>query len=82
MRLETGRLIITEFDISMAQSVHLNSLDDDTRKFLPDEVLETAEEAEQTVEFLISAYMTAEGPFVYPVLLKDGTNIIYLIYNA
>ena len=33
MRLETERLIITEFDLSMAESVHKNSLDDDNRRF-------------------------------------------------
>lgn len=32
MRIETERLIITEFDMSMAQSVHLNSLDEEDRK--------------------------------------------------
>ena len=56
MRLETERLIITEFDLSMAESVHKNSLDDDTRKFVPDEVFETVEDAKETLEFLISVY--------------------------
>ena len=27
MKIETKRLIITEFDMSMAESVHINSLD-------------------------------------------------------
>ena len=49
MRLETERLIITEFDLSMAESVHKNSLDDDNRRFVPDEVFETVEEAAETI---------------------------------
>lgn len=78
MRIETERMIITEFDLSMAESVHRNSLDEDTRRFVPDEVFETVEEAKETIEFLMSVYNSAEGPLVYPVLLKDETNIGYV----
>lgn len=78
MRIETERLIITEFDASMAESVHLNSLDEDTRRFVPDEVFETIEEAAETIAFLIGCYATGEGPLVYPVLRKDGANIGYV----
>lgn len=78
MRLETERLIITEFDLSMAESVHKNSLDDDNRRFVPDEVFETVEEATETIEFLMSVYKSGDGPLVYPVLLKDNTNVGYV----
>jgi len=78
MRLETERLIITEFDLSMAESVHKNSLDDDNRRFVPDEVFETVEEAAETIEFLMSVYESGDGPLVYPVLLKDNTNVGYV----
>ena len=78
MRIETERLIITEFDMSMALSVHLNSLDDDNRRFVPDEVFETVEAAAETIEFLMNCYKTGSGPLVYPVLLKDDTNIGYV----
>ncbi len=78
MNIHTQRLTITEFNLSMAESVHRNSLDDDTRRFLPDEVFETTEEARETIEFLMSVYETDEGPLVYPVLLKDTTNIGYV----
>lgn len=78
MRIETERLIITEFDLSMAESVHRNSLDEDNRRFVPDEVFETVEDAKETIEFLMSMYGSAEGPLVYPVLLKDGTNLGYV----
>ena len=78
MYLESNRLIITNFDLSMAEDVHLNSLDEDNRRFVPDEVFETVEEAKETIEFLISVYETGEGPLVHPVLLKDGTNVGYV----
>ena len=78
MRIETERLLITEFDLSMAESVHKNSLDDDNRRFVPDEVFETIEDAKETIEFLMGVYESGDGPLVYPVLLKDGTNIGYV----
>lgn len=78
MRIETERLMITEFKMDMAEAVHLNSLDEDNRRFVPDEVFETVEDAADTVEFLMSCYKTGEGPLVYPVLLKNGTYIGYV----
>ena len=78
MRIETERLLITEFDLSMAESVHKNSLDEDNRRFVPDEVFETVEDARETIEFLMSVYESGDGPLVYPVLLKDGTNVGYV----
>ena len=62
----------------MAQAVHQNSLDEDTRRFLPDEVFETVRDAANTIEFLISQYEGTDGPLVYPILLKDKTNIGYV----
>ena len=76
--IETNRLIITKFTPDMAQAVHQNSLDEDTRRFLPDEVFETIEDAAETIDFLMSQYEGTDGPFVYPVLLKDKTNIGYV----
>lgn len=78
MYIETKKLIITEFDISMAESVHINSLDEDNRRFVPDEVFETIEEAKETLEYLIEQYNSEEGPYVYPILLKNGKNIGYV----
>ena len=62
MRIETERLIITEFTPDMARAVHENSLDEDNRRFVPDEVFETVEEAAETVAFLISR----KGPWLIP----------------
>ncbi|MGN0342140.1 MAG: GNAT family N-acetyltransferase [Roseburia sp.] len=78
MRIETNRLIITEFTMDMAEAVHLNSLDEDNRRFVPDEVFETVEDAAETVEFLMGVYENGNGPLVYPVTLKDGTYIGYV----
>ena len=71
MNIETERLMITEFTMDMAQIVQENSVDEDNQRFVPDEVWETAEEAEETLKFLISQYGTVDGPLVYPILLKD-----------
>ena len=76
--IETERLTITEFTPDMAQAVHENSLDEDNRRFVPDEVFETVEEAAETIGFLMSQYGSNDGPLIYPVLLKDGTNIGYV----
>ncbi len=78
MRIETERLIITNFTSDMAEAVHVNSLDEDNRRFVPDEVFETVEEAQETVSFLMSRYGGEEGPFVHPILLKTGENIGYV----
>ena len=51
---------------------------EDNRRFVPDEVFETVEEAKETIEFLMSCYESGEGPLVYPVLLKDDTNVGYV----
>ena len=78
MRIETERLIITQFTMDMAQAVHLQSLDEDNRRFVPDEVFETVEDAADTVGFLMGVYENGDSPLVYPVLLKDGTYIGYV----
>lgn len=78
MKIETKRLTITEFTMDMAEAVHKESLDEDNRRFVPDEVFETVEDAAETVEFLMSVYENGNGPLVYPVTLKDGTYIGYV----
>ena len=78
MTIETERLIIKEFDLSMAKAVHENSLDDDNRKFVPDEVFETENDARETIDFLMSQYGTEDGPLVYPVFTKKNENIGYV----
>lgn len=71
MFIESERLIITEFTMDMAAVVQENSVDEDNRKFVPDEVWNTVEETEETLSFLISQYGSFEGPLVYPIIVKD-----------
>lgn len=79
MRIETDRLTIAELTPDMAQDLHINSLDEDNRRFVPDEVFETVEEARETIEFLTSQYGRIDGPLVYAVLTKaGGKNIGYV----
>ena len=78
MHIETERLIITEFDPSMAESVRNGSLDEDNRRFVPDEVFETVAEAAETIDFLMRCYESGDGPLVYPALLRDGTYVGYV----
>ncbi len=73
--IETERLRISVFTPDMAEAVHLNSLDEENRRFVPDEVFETVEDARDTIGFLIGQYGSDDGPFVYPILLKTGENI-------
>ena len=79
MRIETERLIITEMTMDMAMDVHKNSLDEDIRRFVPDEVFETLEDAKETIEFIMSQYNATEGPLIYALITKEeDTNIGYV----
>ena len=79
MRIETERLVITAFTPEMARDVHQNSLDEDNRRFVPDEVFETEEEALEAITFLASRYGKQDGPLAYPVLTKaGGENVGYV----
>jgi len=73
--IKTERLLITEFNESMAESVYINSLDEDNRRFLPDEVFESAQEALKTMSALISYYSQTDKPLVYPLILHEGQQI-------
>ncbi len=78
MQITTERLVITELTTEMAENLHLLSLDDDNRRFVPDEVFETVEEAADTIAYLMECYQTGQGPQVYAVTLKDNTLIGYV----
>lgn len=73
---ETERLLIKRFDESMAEAVHRLSLDENNRRFQPDEVFETVADARETVQYLAASYGNSDAPQVYPVILKEtGENI-------
>ena len=79
MQIKTERLTITRFSPDMAQSIYENSQDDDTRRFVPDEVYNSVDEAREAIAFLMSRYDSEDGPFVYPVITNaDGKNIGYV----
>lgn len=79
MQINTPRLTITRFSPDMVQTVYENSQDDDTRRFVPDEVYNSVEEARESIEFLMSRYDSTDGPFVYPIITNDsGENIGYI----
>ena len=78
MNIKTSRLTIKTFSLDMAQSVYENSQDDDTRRFVPDEVYDSAEEARDAIDFLMSRYDSTDGPFVYPIITNDSKNIGYI----
>ena len=79
MNIKKPRLTITTFSPDMAQTVYENSQDDVTRRFVPDEVYDSVEEAREAIDFLMSRYDSEDGPFVYPVITNDsGKNIGYV----
>lgn len=64
---------------SMSYDVHKNSLDEDNRRFVPDEVFETVEEAKEVIDFIIDSYNNEDGPFIYALIRKeDNVNIGYV----
>jgi len=75
---ETPRLMLMRLTPDMAKDLYLNSQDDDMRRFVPDEVWESEQEAARIIDWLIHAYGTADGPFVYAVLTRHGRNIGYV----
>ena len=77
MYIKTDRFIITELTMNMCHDYYINSLDDDNRRFVPDEVCESLDEAEKHVQWLIESYSNAKGPFVYPIILNDGSKLSY-----
>ena len=73
------RLSITCMDTSMYYDVWQNSLDENNRKFVPDEVFETLEEASEVVDFIIESYNNEDGPFIYSVIRNsDNANLGYV----
>ena len=73
MRIETARLLITEFTMDMAQAVHLNSLDEDNRRFVPDEVFETVEAA---AELVVKSGLVEKAPVAQIAIPKCNITCI------
>ena len=63
----------------MSYDVWQNSLDKNNRKFVPDEVFETLEEASGVVDYIIESYHNPDGPFIYAVIRNgDNANMGYV----
>ena len=72
-------LFITKMDTNMCHDVWENSLDENNRRFVPDEVFETLEAATEVVNFIIESYESKDGPFIYAVIRKsDNANMGYV----
>jgi len=77
--IDGNRISIVKMNDSMYYDVYHNSLDDDNRKYVPDEVFETVEDATNVVNQIIEWYESNEGPFIYAVIRKeDNANIGYV----
>lgn len=72
MRLETARLVLAEWEPAMAAALCALSQDPENRRFLPDEVFETPEEADAAICRLLQYRRTGGGAQVLAVLQKDG----------
>ena len=72
-------LSIVKMDPSMAFDVWQNSLDDNNRRFVPDEVFETLEDAQEVVAQIVESYKSIDGPFIYAVIRNsDSKNLGYV----
>lgn len=77
--IESNRLSIRKLNMDMCFDIHKNSLDEDNRRFVPDEVFETIEVATEVVKDLIDSYENDDGPFVFAIIRKeDNANLGYI----
>lgn len=78
--LTTNRLIIREFKSDDLQTLYSLSQEQSMRDFLPDQVYETIDKAEETLDFLMSKYsndLSKIGyPYVLALALKDTDELI------
>ena len=77
--IENNRLRITKMNQSMYGDVFHNSQDEDNKRFVPDEVFDSLEEATFVVNQIIKNYENKDGPFVYAIIRQeDEKNIGYV----
>lgn len=77
--IENDRLQIVRMNKSMYYDIYRNSQDDNNRKFVPDEVFDSLEEASEVVNQIIESYDSEDGPFVFSVIRKsDNANLGYV----
>ena len=77
--INNDHVSIVYLEENMSYDVWQNSLDEDNRRFVPDEVFETLEEAQDVVKALIDCYSHEDGPFIYAVIRNmDSANLGYV----
>lgn len=77
--IKNDTLSIIKMDTGMSYDVWQNSLDENNRKYVPDEVFETLEEATEVVNYIIESYQNPDGPFIYVIIRnEDKVNIGYV----
>ena len=77
--IENDVLLIAKMNQAMSEDVYRNSQDKNNRKFVPDEVFNSLEEASNVVDHIIASYEKEDGPFVYAVIRKkDNINLGYV----
>lgn len=75
----SDRLFICMMDTSMCNDIYRNSQDEDNKKYVPDEVFDSLEEASEVVDQIIKSYDSEDGPFVYAVIRReDNVNMGYV----
>ena len=76
---ENDKLQIVKMNQAMSYDVYKNSQDNNNRKFVPDEVFDSLEEASEVVNQINNSYDNEDGPFVYAVIRKkDSVNLGYV----
>ena len=76
---DNDKLQIVKMNQSMYYDVYKNSQDDSNRKYVPDEVFNSLEEASEVVNQITNSYDSEDGPFIYAVIRKkDSANIGYV----
>ncbi len=76
--IHTERLTIRALATSDAEALWRGSLDEDNRRFVPDEYFETIDDAQETLDFLLEAARGEEGPYVCPMCTESGEYVGYV----
>ena len=77
--IEDDVLSIVKMNETMCFDLYRNSLDEDNRKYIPDEVFDSLEEASLALRRIMEDYGKEEGPLVYAVIRKnDEANMGYV----
>ena len=77
--IQNERISIVNMNLDMAEDVWQNSLDEDNRRFVPDEVFETLEDAKEVINWIIGNYEIKENALIYAVIRnEDNANLGYV----